>query len=148
MMRETGLAKQGTADPEAYQLYVRGQTYQDTLTADGWKMALEYFQKAVAKDANYAAAYAGMAHCYSWLGFFGAMPSVEARQKASDAAAKAVQLDDSLAEAHAALGYAALFNWEWQRSEKELRHALALNPNLAHVSPPLLAASICQLRGG
>jgi tetratricopeptide (TPR) repeat protein len=100
------LAKQGTADPEAYQLYVRGQTYQDTLTADGWKMALEYFQKAVAKDANYAAAYAGMAHSYSWLGFFGEMPSVEARQKASDAAAKAVQLDDSLAEAHAALGYA------------------------------------------
>ena len=125
------LAKQGTADPEAYQLYVRGQTYQDTLTADGWKMALEYFQKAVAKDSNYAAAYAGMAHSYSWLGFFGEIPSVEARQKASEAAAKAVQLDESLAEAHAALGYAALFNWEWQRSEKELRRALALNPNLA-----------------
>jgi eukaryotic-like serine/threonine-protein kinase len=125
------LAKQGTADQEAYQLYVRGQTYQDTLTADGWKMAIEYFRKAIAKDPNYAEAYAGMAHSYSWLGFFEVMPSAEARQKATDAAAKAVQLNDSLAEAHAALGYAALFNWEWQRSEKELRRSLELNPNLA-----------------
>jgi serine/threonine protein kinase/Tfp pilus assembly protein PilF len=129
------LAKQGTSDPEAYQLYVRGQTYQDTLTADGWRRALEYFQKAVARDPNYAAAYAGLAHAYSWLGFFGEMPSAEARKKAIDAATKAVQLDDSLAEGHAALGYAAMFNWDWQRSENELRRALELNPSLpqAHI---------------
>jgi len=125
------LAKQGTANPEAYQLYVRGQTYQDTLTADGWKRALEYFQQSVARDPNYAAAYAGMAHSYSWLGFFGAMPSGDARQKATDAASKAVQLDDSLPEAHAALGYAAMFNWAWELSEKELRRALEMNPSLA-----------------
>ena len=125
------LAKQGTADPEAYQLYVRGQMYQDTLTADAWRRALEYFQKAVVRDPNYAPAYAGMAHSYSWLGFFGEMPSTEARQKATDAATKAVQLDDSLAEGHAALGYAAMFNWDWQRSEKELRRARELNPSLA-----------------
>ena len=125
------LAKQGTADPEAYRLYVRGLTYQDTLTTDGWKRALEYYQKAVARDPNYAAAYAGMAHSYSWLGFFGEIPSDEARQKATDTATKAVQLDDSLSEAHAALGYAAMFNWDWKLSEKELRRALELNPNLA-----------------
>jgi eukaryotic-like serine/threonine-protein kinase len=125
------LAKQGTSDPEAYQLYVRGQTYQDTLTGDGWKRALEYFQKAVTRDPNYAAAYAAMAHSYAWLGFFGLMPEAESTKKATEAATKAVQLDDSLAEAHAALGYAATFNWDWQLSEKELRHALELNPNLA-----------------
>ena len=125
------LAKQGTADPEAYRLYVKGLTYQDTLTADGWKRALEYFQKAVARDPNYAAAYAGMAHSYSWLGFFGEMPSGEARERAIGTATKAVQLDDSLSEAHAALGYAAMFNWDWKLSEKELRRALELNPNLA-----------------
>ena len=125
------LAKQGTADPEAYRLYVRGLSYQDTLKADGWKQALEYFQNAIARDPNYAAAYAGMAHSYSWLGFFNEMPSNEARQKATDTATKAVQLDDSLAEAHAALGYAAMFNWDWKLSEKELRRALELNPNLA-----------------
>jgi eukaryotic-like serine/threonine-protein kinase len=125
------LAKQGTANPEAYRLFVRGQTYQDTLTADGWKRALEYFQQSVARDPNYAAAYAGMAHSYSWLGFIGAMPSGEARHKATDVASKAVQLDDSLPEAHAALGFAAMFNWDWQLSEKELRRALELNPSLA-----------------
>jgi Tfp pilus assembly protein PilF len=125
------LAKQGTTDPEAYQLYVRGQTYQDTLTADGWKKALEFFQKAVARDPNYAPAYAAMAHSYGWLGFFNMMPGAEARKKATEAATKAVQLDDSLAEAHAALGYAAMFDWDWRRSEKELRRALELNPNLA-----------------
>jgi Tfp pilus assembly protein PilF len=125
------LVKQGTADPEAYRLYVRGLTHQDTLKADGWKQALEYFQNAITRDPNYAAAYAGMAHVYSWLGFFDEMPSVEARQKATVAATKAVQLDDSLAEAHAALGYAAMFNWDWKLAEKELRRALELNPNLA-----------------
>ena len=132
------LAKQGTADPEAYQLYVRGQTYQDMLTGHGWRRALEYFQKAVARDPNYAAAYAGMAHAYSWLGFFGEMPSAEAaeaRKKAIDAATKSVQLDDFLAEGHAALGYAAMFNWDWQRSEKELRRAIELNSSIpqAHI---------------
>jgi tetratricopeptide (TPR) repeat protein len=126
-----GLGLQGTADPEAYRLYVKGLTYQDTLTADGWKRALEYFQKAVARDPNYAAAYAGMAHSYSWLGFFGEMPSGETRERAIGTATKAVQLDDSLSEAHAALGYAAMFNWDWKLSEKELRRALELNPSLA-----------------
>jgi serine/threonine protein kinase/Tfp pilus assembly protein PilF len=125
------LAKQGTADPEAYRLYVRGLTHQDTLKADGWKRALEYFQNAIARDPNYAAAYAALAHSYSWLGFFGEMPSDEAREKATAAATKAVQLDDSLPEAHAALGYAAMFDWDWKLSEKELRRALELNPNLA-----------------
>jgi serine/threonine protein kinase/Tfp pilus assembly protein PilF len=129
-MREK-FAKQGTNDTEAYQLYVRGQTYQDTLTGDGWKNALEFFQKAVARDPQYAAAYAAMAQSYVWLGFFGLIPDAEARKKATEAATKAVQLDDSLAEAHAALGYAALFDWDWQRSDKELRRALELNPNLA-----------------
>ena len=125
------LAKQRTADPEAYQFYVKGQIYQDTLTPAGWKSALEYFQKAVAKDANYAAAYAGMAHSYSMLGFSGVMPQAEARAKATEAATRAVQLDDTLAEGHVALGFAAMFNWDWQRSESEFRRALQLNPNLA-----------------
>src|SRR5271166_3068673 len=124
------IAKQGTSDPEAYQLYVRGQTYLDTLNSDGWKKALEFFEKAVARDPNYAAAYAGMAHCYAWLGFFRELPAKEAMSKAADAANKAVQLDDSIAEAHAALGYVALFAWEWKNAERELRRALELNPNL------------------
>ena len=125
------LANQGTADPEAYQLYVRGLTYQDTLNFDGWKRGLEFLQKAVKRDPNYAMAYAAMAHSYSWLGYLGGMPEKEARAKATETATRAVQLNDSLAEAHAALGFAAMFNWEWQLSERELRRALQINPNLA-----------------
>lgn len=125
------LAKQGTQDPEAYRLYLKGQAYQDTIAADDWRKSLDFFQKAVAHDPNYARAYAAMAHTYSWLGFFSYMPAKEALDKANAAANKAVQLDDSMAEAHAALGYAALFNWEWTRSEQELRRALELNPNLS-----------------
>ena len=125
------LARQGTADSEAYQLYVRGQTYQDTLTGEGWKKAIEFFQEAISKDPNHAAAYAGMAHAYSWLGFFGYLPAKEAMKKADEAANKAIQLDDSIAEAHAALGYVALFDWNWRVAEQEIRRALELNPNLS-----------------
>ncbi len=123
------LAKQGTADPEAYQLYVKGQTYQDTLNADGWKKSAEFFEKAIARDPNYAAAYAGLAHSYAWLGFFGEIPAKEAVQKANEAANKAVQLDSSNAAAHSALGYAAMFAWDWSTSQRELRRALELNPS-------------------
>ncbi len=123
------LAKQGTADPEAYQFYVKGQTYQDTLNADGWKKSAEFFEKAIAKDPNYAAAYAGLAHAYVWLGFFGEIPAKEAVQKANEAANKAVQLDSSNAAAHSALGYAAMFAWDWPTADRELRRALELNPS-------------------
>jgi len=96
------LTKQGTAVPEAYQFYVKGLSYQDTLTGEGWKKALEFFQQAISKDPRYAPAYAGMAHSYLWLGFFGEIPIKESLKKAEEAANKALQLDDSVAEAHAA----------------------------------------------
>jgi TolB-like protein/Tfp pilus assembly protein PilF len=124
------LSKQGTADPEAYRFYVKGLSYQDTLTGEGWKKAVEFFQQAISKDPEYAQAYAGMAHAYSWLGFFGDLPPSEAMKKADDAANKAIALDDSIAEAHAALGYVALFDWKWRASEQELQRAITLNPNL------------------
>ena len=144
------LAKQGTSDPEAYQLYVQGSDISGH--ADGGFMAeeraLEYFQKAVARDANYAAAYAGMAHAYVWLGFFLRDAAGRSPAKATDAATKAVQLDDSLAEAHAALGYVFMFNWEWQRSEKELRRALALNPSFAQAHLSLRPVSFRSREDG
>jgi eukaryotic-like serine/threonine-protein kinase len=125
------LAKQGTADPEAYQFYVKGLSFEDTLTGEGWKKALEFYQRAISKDPNYADAYAGIAHVYVWLGFFGEMPMTDSLKKAEEAANKAVQLDDSVAEAHAALGSVALYSWKWQLAEQEVRRALELNPNLA-----------------
>jgi len=125
------LTKQGTADPEAYQFYVKGLSYQDTLTGEGWKKALEFFQQAISKDPRYAQAYAGMAHVYLWLGFFDEIPTKESLRKAEEAANKALQLDDSVAEAHAAAGYVALFNWDWRVADQEIRRALELNPNLS-----------------
>ena len=83
------LTKQGTADPEAYQFYVKGLSYQDTLTGEGWKKALEFFQQAISKDPRYAQAYAGMAHVYLWLGFFDEIPTKESLRKAEEAANKA-----------------------------------------------------------
>ena len=124
------LSKQGTADPEAYRFYVKGLSYQDTLTGKGWKKAVDFFQQAISKDPEYAQAYAGMAQAYLWLGLFGKLPPREAMKKADDAANKAIQLDDSSAEAHAALGYVALFDWKWRASEQELQRAITLNPNL------------------
>jgi serine/threonine protein kinase/lipopolysaccharide biosynthesis regulator YciM len=124
------LSKQGTADPEAYRFYVKGLSYQDTLTVEGWKKAVEFFQQAISKDPEYAQAYAGMAQAYLWLGLFGDLSPREAMKKADDAANKAIALDDSLAEAHAALGYVDLFDWKWRASEQELQRAITLNPNL------------------
>jgi serine/threonine protein kinase/lipopolysaccharide biosynthesis regulator YciM len=124
------LSKQGTADPEAYRFYLKGLSYQDTLTVEGWKKAVEFFQQAISKDPEYAQAYAGMAHAYLWLGLFGDLSPREAMKKADDAANKAIQLDDSSAEAHAALGYVDLFDWKWRASEQELQRAITLNPNL------------------
>jgi eukaryotic-like serine/threonine-protein kinase len=125
------LTKQRTADREAYQFYEKGLSYQDTLTGEGWKRAIEFFQQAVSKDPKYASAYAGIAHVYLWLGFFGEIPAKESLKKAEEAANKALQLDDSVAEAHASVGYVALFNWQWRVSERELRRAIELNPNLS-----------------
>jgi TolB-like protein/Tfp pilus assembly protein PilF len=125
------LTKQGTADPEAYQFYVKGLSYQDTLTGEGWKKALEFFQQAISKDPRYAQAFARMAHVYLWLGFFDEIPTKESLKKAEEAANKALQLDDSVAEAHAAAGYVALFNWDWRVADQEIRRALELNPNLS-----------------
>ena len=123
------IAKQGTTSAEAYQLYVRGRAYQDMLSGDDWKKAIELFQLAIAKDPNYAAAYAGMADAYGLLAFFAYLPTKETLAKAEEAADKALQLDESVGEAHASLGLASFFNWKWHVAERELRRAIELNPN-------------------
>jgi TolB-like protein/tetratricopeptide (TPR) repeat protein len=125
------IAKQGTTSTEAYQFYVRGRAYQDMLSGDDWKKAIEFFQLAIAKDPNYAAAYAGMADAYGLLAFFGYLPTKDTLAKAGEAANKALKLDDTVAEAHASLGLASFFNWKWQVAERELRRAIELNPNSA-----------------
>jgi eukaryotic-like serine/threonine-protein kinase len=130
---KTRLGKLYSANAEAYQLYLKGRYHANQGTADGYKKGIEYFQQAIDKDPGYALAYAGLADCYGGLGGGNAYAAPrETLPKAKAAATKALELDETLAEAHAALGYAEFFSdWNWASAEREFRRAIELNPNSA-----------------
>jgi eukaryotic-like serine/threonine-protein kinase len=125
------LAKRDTDNAEAYQLYLRGRYFWNKRTAEGVKQGLAYFQQAIEKDPAYALAYAGVADSYavgngSYLGLTG----LQARPQAKAAAMKALQLDDSLAEAHTTLADTYLyFEWDFVKADQEFRRAIVANPN-------------------
>jgi TolB-like protein/Tfp pilus assembly protein PilF len=119
-------------DPEAYDAALRGWYWFNQFTPEGASKALEYFQKAIAKDPNYALAYAGLADSFLQLTFSGVLPPEETFPKAREAAVKALVLDPSLAEAHRSLATIRFFNdWDWSGAEAEYKQATALNPNYA-----------------
>jgi TolB-like protein/DNA-binding winged helix-turn-helix (wHTH) protein/Tfp pilus assembly protein PilF len=119
-------------DPEAHDAYLRGRYWWSKRDAEGEWKGLDYFQKAIAKDPQYALAYAGVADSYAVLGHHGRLPPEEALPKARQAALKALELDPSLAEAHAALAVVKLSSdWDWPGAESEFKQAIALNPNYA-----------------
>jgi len=127
------LANARKIDPEAYQLYLRGRFSFENWTHDAVKLARENFQKAIEKDPSYAVAYAGLADTYVF-GVTGLQPKVSV-PLARVATGKALQLDDSLGDAHAALAQVKfLGDWDWAGAEKEFRRAIDLNPSdtLAH----------------
>jgi eukaryotic-like serine/threonine-protein kinase len=125
------LARLPTQNPEAYQLYIKGRYFFDRWSEEGRKESIEYFEQAIAKDSNFAAAYAGVSESYSLIAFFGELPASETRAKAMSAANKALGLDKSLAEAHAALGLALFLDLQWTQAGQELEQAVAMNPNSA-----------------
>jgi TolB-like protein/DNA-binding winged helix-turn-helix (wHTH) protein/Tfp pilus assembly protein PilF len=117
---------------EAYDLYLKGQYFWNKRTVQGFRQAIEYFQQAIAKDAGNARAYAGLADSYALMGGYSLAPQTESMPKARVAALRALQLDDTLAEAHTALALIVQnYDWDWQTSEKEFRRAIELNPNYA-----------------
>jgi TolB-like protein/DNA-binding winged helix-turn-helix (wHTH) protein/Tfp pilus assembly protein PilF len=119
-------------DPEAHDAYLRGRYWWSRRDAEGEWKGLENLQKAIAKDPNYALAYAGVADSYIVLGHHGRFPPKEALPKARQAALKALELDPSLAEAHASLAIVKLSSdWDWPGAEREFKQAIALNPNYA-----------------
>jgi len=123
-----------SVDPEAHQLYLKGRFYWNKRTEAGLKKGIEYFHQAIDLDPNYALAYAGIADCYSLLGWdlFGALPPREALPIAKAAARKALEADDSLAEAHNSLAWTKLvFDWDWIGAEREFKRAIELNPGYA-----------------
>jgi len=124
---QTRLASARPVNPEAYQAYLKGRYYWNRWP-DGLERSVEYFQEAIKQDPRYAPAYAGLALCYSTVGFF--QPPKEVYPKLRAAAMRAVELDGTLAEAHAAIGYTKLyFDWDWEGAERAWRRALELNPN-------------------
>ncbi|HKS75557.1 MAG TPA: protein kinase [Terriglobales bacterium] len=126
------LAKRQTQNPEAYQLYLQGLFYWNKWTEGDFRRASDYFSQAVQKDPSYALSYAGLADTYSQLGDSGYLAPSEAWPKARSAAVQALEIDDSLAEAHTSLGLVKEhFEWDWPGAEKEFRRAMQLNPNLA-----------------
>jgi len=127
---KTRLNKPSATNSEAYQLYLKGRYHANQATAAGLKKSIEYFQQAIEKDPGYALAYAGLADSYSSLGAgWIYLPASEILPKAKAASIKALELDDTLAEAHVALGYAAFFDWDWPGAEREFKRAIELNPN-------------------
>jgi eukaryotic-like serine/threonine-protein kinase len=128
------VARAGTRDAEAYSLYLKGRYHAGKSTAEGLKRGIDYFQQAIEKDPSDALAYAGLADAYVRLGGgFGYALESDVFPKAEAAAIKALEIDDTLVEAHAAFGSVkALYRWDWRGSEQEFKRAIALDPRNAH----------------
>jgi len=129
------VAKRETTSPEAYQLYLKGRYYLEKRTKEGTSKAIEYFQQAIDKDPNYAAAFAGLADSYVLLSVAiprSSFPPKEAFPKAKAAAMQALQIDDKLAEAHTSLAHIKfVYEWDWASAEREFKRAIELDPNYA-----------------
>ena len=122
------LDQKPTENIEAYNLYRQGRYYADKFSQDGFKKALGFYQQAIEKDPRFALAYAGMADTYVLAADF-YIPPREAFSKAKEAALKAIEVDETLAEAHASLGFVHFhYDWDWAAAEKEFKRALTLNP--------------------
>ena len=123
------VTKQGTQNPEAYELYLRGRYSWNKRTAADFETAISYFNQAIAKDPGYALAYSGLADAYSLLSLYGRTPS-ENIPKSNAAARKALELDATLARPHAVLGHNEMvYDWDFAGGEAEFKKALELDPN-------------------
>ncbi|MFZ0619193.1 MAG: winged helix-turn-helix domain-containing protein [Candidatus Acidiferrales bacterium] len=120
------------ASAETYDLYLRGRYFWNKRTVEGLRQAADYFQQAIAKDPNYARAYAGLADTYAMMCAWNQVPPNEFVPKARAAALRALQIDDTLAEAHASLALIVEnYDWDWQTAEKEYQRAIRLDPGYA-----------------
>jgi TolB-like protein/Flp pilus assembly protein TadD len=136
--------KHYTDDSAAYQLYLQGRFHSNKGTIDGYKKALDYFQRAIDQDPKYALAYAGLADSYLMLGSY----FVEAINDSKAAAVRAIEIDPNLAEAHVSLGQIKLWlDWDWPSAEREFKRGIALNGNsaLAHNQYAMYLATLGHL---
>src|SRR5262245_55554354 len=120
---------------KAYDDYLQGRfLYWNRRNEENLHKAISFFQSAVNEDPTYAPAYVGLADCYNYLGTeqISAMSPIDARRRAEEAANKALEIDNEMAEAHASLGFVKHFNWDWTAAEQEFKLAIELNPNYAY----------------
>ncbi|HET6861482.1 MAG TPA: winged helix-turn-helix domain-containing protein [Pyrinomonadaceae bacterium] len=117
---------------EAYGLYLKGRNAWNKRTGDALLQAIDFFQQAIAIDPNYGSAYAGLADCYNMLVVYGRLQPKDGFPKAKDAATKALEIDESLAEAHTSMAFIK-FRWDWDRTatEREFQTAIRLKPTYA-----------------
>src|SRR6185436_13442529 len=120
-----------TTNFQAYDLVLRGRFYFEKGGTQNRKIAVEHYQRAIAIDSNYALAYVSLAQAYHYLVFLSVVNPDEFRPKADAAVRKALELDDTLAEAHSALGQVKRNAWDWVGAERAYKRAIELNPNLA-----------------
>jgi len=126
------LARARPVNPEAHEAYLKGRFYWNKRTEEGLKKSIDYFQQAIEKDPNYAVAYAGLADSYSVLAEGKWSPPEECYPKARAAALKALEIDDSLAEAHVRLALILRgYDWDWSGAEREYQRGIELNPGYA-----------------
>jgi DNA-binding winged helix-turn-helix (wHTH) protein/TolB-like protein/tetratricopeptide (TPR) repeat protein len=127
--RTRQLGNRGTADPEAYQDYVRGRYFWNRRTEPDLRKAMEHFRAALGRDPAFAAAHAGIADSWAVLPLYSSVPPGEAFPRAIAAAGEALRLDPELAEAHTSLAYARfLYEWSWRDAEEGFRRAQRLDP--------------------
>jgi serine/threonine protein kinase/Tfp pilus assembly protein PilF len=139
--------KNYTANAEAYQLYLKGRFYWNKRTTDALKQAAEFYKQAIEKDSNYALAYSGLAETYVLFPAYSVASPRDSMPQAKAAATRALEIDDSLAEPHGALGrYLNYYEWDRVGAEKEFRRAIELNPNYATVHDWLGAENLALRR--
>ncbi|MCI0697473.1 protein kinase [candidate division KSB1 bacterium] len=126
------IEKKATENLEAYTLYLKGRYFWNKRTEADINKAILHFEQAIKIDSTYALAYSGLADSYSLLANRGSLSSKEACPRAKAAAIKAVEIDDTLAEAHTSLGFVRMaYDWDWLVAEKEFKRAIDLNPSYA-----------------
>jgi TolB-like protein/Flp pilus assembly protein TadD len=131
---KTQLEKNYTENTEAFQEYLLGKHFLNNRTPNSIQTAVEHFEKSISLDPDFALAYANLSYCYTLIGAagYGSDPGYMAAKKAREAVAKALEIDETLAEAHAALGYLKFrIDWDWDAADKEFMRAIELKPGYA-----------------
>jgi serine/threonine-protein kinase len=131
-VERSAVLRRYTENTEAYQLYLRGKFFWNKRTAADLKQAVEFYNLAIEKDPSYALAFSGLAETYVLFPGYDVAPAIDSMPAAKAAALRALEIDDSLAQAHAAFGfYLAQYEFDLDGSEKEFRRAIELKPDYA-----------------